>query len=131
MAYIEDELTHYHDTLREIERLRQDILHGGRSSLGGDDGGRGSGPSDPTARVAMALVADARIERMEKITRIIERVIPRLQPEKRKMVQIMYWDRPRMLTWQGVAIKLHITKRTAFRWRREIIHAIAEQGGFY
>lgn len=128
--YLEDELFHYYDTVREIDRIRYDIMHQGRSSQGNDGGSR-SGVSDPTARIAIELVTDRRLERMSRIADAIGTVIDRLQPEKRQLLQIVYWDRPRILTWQGAALKLHITKRTAYRWRREIIHAIAERGGFY
>lgn len=125
--YLEDELMHYHDTMREIERMRLDILHQGSTS---DGGGRGSAISDPTSRIAIELTSNLKLDRMERITNIIHAVVNRLQPEKRKLIQIMYWDRPRILTWQGAAIKLHITKRTAFRWRKEILKAIAERGGY-
>ena len=118
---------HYHDTVKEIERMRLDILHQGSAS---DGGSRGSAISDPTSRIAIELTSNLKLDRMERITGIIHAVVNRLQPEKRKLIQIMYWDRPRILTWQGAAIKLHITKRTAFRWRKEILKAIAERGGY-
>lgn len=127
-SYLEDELMHYHDTIHEIERLRNDILYQGSS--GESNGGRGSSISDPTARIALELTTNLKLERMVRITTVIESVVNRIQPEKRQLVQIMYWEKPRQLTWQGVAIRLHITTRTAFRWRKEILRAIAERGGY-
>lgn len=132
LNYIENELFYYWETKREIESLRKEILYQHRSSsASGDGGGRSGGPSDPTARIAIELMTNTKLERMEKIVQCIESVVSRLQPEKRQLVQIIYWDRPRILTWQGAAIKLHITKRTAYRWKKEIVQAIAERGGFY
>jgi RinA family phage transcriptional activator len=131
IAYLEDELTHYHETVREIEKLKNDILHQGRSSLGGDEGGRGSGPSDPTALIAIELSSNARIVRLEHIADVIDSVVSQLHPIKRKLIQVMYWDRPRQYTWQGAAIHLHIHKATAHRWRKEILHELAHRGGFY
>lgn len=119
---------HYHDTIHEIERLRNDILYQGSS--GESNGGRGSSVSDPTARIALELTTNLKLERMVRITTVIESVVNRIQPEKRQLVQIMYWEKPRQLTWQGVAIRLHITTRTAFRWRKEILRSIAERGGY-
>lgn len=127
LNYLEDELTHYHDTAKEIERIRLDILMQGKQE---QEGGRGTSISDPTSRIAIELVSNARLERLIRIYQILSDIINRLQPEKKRLIQIMYWDRPRQLTWSGVAIKLHITKRTAFRWRREILRAIAERGGY-
>lgn len=131
LDYIENELFHYFDTKKEIDQIRRDILHQHKSSIGDSDGSSGGGPSNPTARIATELITNARLERMQKVMDVIDSVIDRLQPEKRQLIQIIYWDRPRILTWQGAAIKLHITKRTAFRWKREIIQAIAERGGYY
>ena len=128
LNYLEDELFHYHDTIREIDRIRTDIIMQGKQE---ESGVRGSNISDPTSRIAIELSTNLRLERLLRISIVIQEIINRLQPEKKRLIQIMYWDRPRILTWQGAAIKLHITKRTAFRWRKEILHAIAERGGFY
>lgn len=127
--YIEDELCHYHETIKEIERLKDDIIFGG-SSDENSGGGKGSQPSDVTGKKAIALVTNAKLSRLEQITESIESVFQRLQPEKQQLIRLAYWTRPKLLTWEGVALKLHITKRTAGRWRKEIIYAIAERGGF-
>lgn len=129
--YLEDELMHFNETKKEIDRLRRDILHG--SGMDEDEnigGGKSNLPGDTTGRKAIALASNAKLDRMERLVESIQSVFERLQPEKRKMIQMMYWDRPKLLTWEGVALKLHITKRTAGRWRKEIIHAIADRGGY-
>lgn len=128
--YIEDELMHYHTTMSEIDRMRRDILFGSTTS-NNSGGSRTNLVSDPTAWKGIELAENYRIQRMEKITDAIGCVFERLQPEKKQLIQLIYWERPRIYTWQGAAMRLHITKRTAYRWRREIIHAIAERGGFY
>lgn len=122
---------HYHETKKEIERLKRDIIYG--SQFNGDEnigGGKSNLPGDATARKAITLASNARLERMERIVESIDSVFYRLQPEKKQLVQMMYWDRPKLLTWEGIALKLHVTKRTAGRWRKEIIHAIGDRGGY-
>lgn len=131
LNYIEDELIHYHETVREIDKMRNEILHSGRSSLGGEEGGRSSMPSDPTARVAIELSSNNRIVRMEQIVISIRSVVDKLDHDRMRLVQIMYWDRPRKYTWVGAAMVLHINRSTAYRWRREILVSIAKRGGFY
>lgn len=127
--YLETELIFFHDTKKEIQRMRMDIIKQSRSSTG-DESIRSSSKSDPTSRIAIELASNSRLERMERIVMIIDSVVGRIQPDKLRLIELMYWSRPRVYTWQGAAIKLHITKRTAFRWRKEIIHAIADRGGF-
>jgi hypothetical protein len=128
--YIEDELSHYNETIKEIERTKRDILFG---SQGNDDenigGGKSNLPGDPTGRRAIALATNTRIDRMESIIHAIDSVYERLQPEKRKLIELMYWTRPRNYTWDGVAMKLHITRRTVSRWRSEVLCAIASRAG--
>lgn len=128
--YLENELTHYHDTLKEIERIRRDILFGVDSSDENIGGGKSNLPSDQTSAKALRLATNTRLEHLERLTDVIDIVYDRVQNEKKKLIQLMYWDRPRLLTWDGVAAKLHIHKRTAFRWRKEILNAIAEKAGY-
>lgn len=126
--YLEDSLFHYFEMLNEIKRIRTDIIFGSKSKE--YSMGRSSFPADFTATRAIELVSNARLERLQRLTETIQSVIDRLQPEKKELVKLIYWDRPRLLTWEGAAQRLHITKRTAYRWRREIISAIADRGGF-
>lgn len=101
--YVEDELQAYHETLRELETLPE--------------------------RIGVALEVSRRQERMQSITRSIGSVVEGLSAEKLELVRLMYWSRPRRYTWDGLAMQINVTRRTAFRWRREILCAIATRAG--
>lgn len=126
--HIEEELAAYHETKKEINRLRNEILYG--SSSPDETGIRGSILSDPTGQKAVRLITHRRIEQLESIVGAIESVVERLPQEKKKLVQLRYWDRPRMLTWDGIAREISTGRATVFRWRDEIVFAIAEELGW-
>lgn len=122
--HVESELYAYHDTKKEIMRIKNDILHASpEPDLNG--GGRSNLPSDPTGRTATLMVTHRKVEQMQLIIDAIDTVYEMLPDEKKRLIDIKYWTRPQLLTWDGIAKKLHVSRRTAINWRNEIIHAIA------
>jgi len=131
IQHIESELYAYHDTKKEIIRLKNEILHGtGRRSDDNAGGGRGNLPGDPTAQAAVLLISHRKIEQLERIVDAIEHVVERLPAEKKKVVQLRYWDRSKALTWDGIASAIPAHRATVIRWRDEIVYAIAEKIGW-
>lgn len=128
--HIEAELYAYHETKKEIVRLREEILHGKSRSDENIGGGRSNLPGDPTGRTAIALVSHRRLQRLEEIVDAIEGVYSRLPDEKKRLIEIRYWTKPRILTWDGIAREIPTGRATVFRWRDEIIFAIAEELGW-
>lgn len=127
--HIESELYAYHDTKREIVRLKNDILHSS-SYFEPIGGGRSNLPGDPTGNTATLMVTHRKIEQLERIVDAIESVVDKLPEEKQKLVKLKYWTRPQTLTWEGIAMRLGISARQAMRWRDEIVYAIAERIGW-
>lgn len=127
--HVESELYAYPDTLAEIERLRAEILHS--SPLPDNAGGsRGNLPGDPTAQKGTRLATNRRLQHLETVARAIQEVYEALPEGKQKLVRTKYWTRPQTLTWEGIAQKLHVSRRTAINWRDEIVFAIAERLGW-
>lgn len=126
--HIESELSAYHETKKEIMRLRNDILDS--SPVPDETGVRGSLPGDPTGRKATLLVTHRRLEQLERIVEAIEAVVERLPPEKQELIRLRYWTRPQPLTWYGIGREVGCSRATALRWRNEIISAIAERLGW-
>lgn len=126
VRYVEHNLYYYHEYLRDIERLRKDILYGRDNNDENVGGGRGNLPSSPTERAAIELVTHRRLEKLERVTHAIKTVYEALPDEKRKLIKLKYWTRPQRYTWDGIAEQLHVTKRQAMRWRSEVVYAIAE-----
>jgi RinA family phage transcriptional activator len=66
---------------------------------------------------------------MEEMVAVIDSVVNRLPMDKQKVIQLRYWKRPQLLTWEGIAQEAHISRRQAFNIRDEIIWAMANMLG--
>ncbi|MED4299761.1 transcriptional regulator [Geobacillus stearothermophilus] len=126
VRYVEHNLYYYHEYLRDIERLRKDILYGRDNNDENVGGGRSNLPSSPTEQRAIELVTHRRLEKLERVTHAIKTVYEALPDEKRKLIKLKYWTRPQRYTWDGIADQLCVTRITCLRWRNEIVYAIAE-----
>lgn len=128
--HVESELYAYHDTCKEIVRLKNEILYGKKFDDENVGGGRSNIPGDPTGSVAIKLVTHKKLEQLLNITDAIETVLNQLPEEKKELVRIRYWTRPQTLTWDGIASKLHVSRRTAINWRDEIVRDISVRIGW-
>jgi RinA family phage transcriptional activator len=127
--HVESELFAYHDTRKEIIRLRNEILY---SSTPPDTngGGKSNLPGDPTASKVSALTTNKRLEHLTSIADAIERTYERLPEEKKRLVNLYYWTKPQTLTWEGISLKLNVSRRWAIHWRDEVVYAIADKIGW-
>lgn len=128
--HVESELFSYHETCKELIRLKNEILHGKTSTDENVGGGRSSLPGDPTGRTAVLLVAHRDIEHMQRIIDTILSIYEGLPADKQKLIRLKYWTRPQTLTWNGIAVELKCGRATAIRWRDEIVVAIARRLGW-
>ena len=124
--YIEAELYDYPLLKREICALREDIIDSeDRPSVYGKR--PDNRPGDPTGHKGLRLLTNRRLKRMEETVRAISSVVDRLPPEKKRLIELKYWDG--RYTDTGVIGQLHISRRTYFYWRRQIVEAIAVEMG--
>lgn len=128
--HVESELFGYHETCKELIRLKNDILYRKSSNDENVGGGRNSLPGDPTGQTATLLSAHRDIEHMQRIVDAISGIYEGLPFEKQKLIRIKYWTRPQTLTWDGIAVELKCHRATALRWRDEIVVAIARRLGW-
>jgi RinA family phage transcriptional activator len=123
--HIESELRLYHETKHRIMIRREEILFIHIETDTNVGGGKSNSPSDPTYKKASALESDIKLKEMQRIAEAIEYVWSGLDDDKKKLLKLYYWTRPQTLTWEGIAIQLHVTSRTAKRWRNQVIKQIA------
>lgn len=122
--YIESELYEYPYTLQAIADLREDIISGVTE---GERVSVQSGISNPTAARATRLTTDERLQHLERVQKAIEKVFSRLDPDKQKLVRLKYWDKH--LSDMGVYSALCVSRETYYRWRKQIVIAIAQELG--
>jgi RinA family phage transcriptional activator len=128
--HIESELYSYHDTLKEINNLRKDIMFCNENDDENIGGGRNNLPSSPTERIATRLATHKRLIQLEEVINSIYKVYTGLPEDYQKLVKLKYWTRPQTLTWEGIAEGLHVSRRQAFNWRDEIVYAVGEVLGW-
>lgn len=130
--YIEDELRHYHETKKELEELRSNVITGSifreyrDDNIGGSSGGS---VSNPVERQATILEMDKQINRMSKVVSAITDVLSRISENDKTMIQLRYWSNHKH-TWEYIAIQSFMDRATAIRHRDIIIKEIAKQTGF-
>ena len=127
--HVEAELYAYHDTLKEIERIREEIIHATpKPDLSG--GSRGNLPSDQTGGTVTKLLMHKRLHTLSQIAEAIKEVYESLPPEKQRLMKLRYWTKPQLLTWEGIALEIGVSSRQAMRWRDQIVSAIALKLGW-
>lgn len=126
--HIEAELYKYQNTVPEVKKLRYNIIQSTPDENIG--GGRSGRISKPTEMAATRLDTHKQLEYLEAIVYAIETVYNISPPHYRKLIQLRYWSKHRDLDWDGVALELNCTKRTAQRWRDKIVFDIAEVLGW-
>lgn len=129
--YIESEVFHIQETLRMIDQIKYEIIHGKNIDIDSPQPGRNSvrNISDETERKATELYEHERLRNMERNSNAVLKVYDGLIEEKKELIRIYYWNRPGELTWDGIAKELNVGRRTAIRWRKSFIYEIAKELG--
>ncbi|WP_088825667.1 DUF722 domain-containing protein [Listeria goaensis] len=129
---IEDEIRYYHDTKKELEQLRVNVVLGSAFQEYSDEnigGGSAGQINNPTEQRALLLQMDKQIERRQRVIFALESVLNKLSDEDNQLIHFRYWDRSKP-TWVWIASKLNMSESTAKRKRRDIIYKIAERLGY-
>lgn len=129
----ESEWYNYHHTLREIAKLREEIMNPFDEEPDTNTGGGSNSvriPGDPTGRMATRIMTSKQLNYLTEIIEAIERVHNALPDNYKKLVRIKYWNKSNKMTWDGISLELNVSKRQAMRWRDEIIQATVEVLGW-
>lgn len=127
---VEAEWYDYHDTLQEIAKLREEIMNPFMEEEMNVEGGKSNLPGDPTGKMATRLTTHKQLKYLEEVVSAIEKVYNVLPDNYKELARLRYWNKNNPLNWDGVALKCHVSKRQAMRWRDEIIYATVEVLGW-
>lgn len=118
--YVEREIRQYKNILKELSRLKNDIIletpekQEGRSNVLGNS----------TASKAIKISMDRKIVELEKTKTAIEKVYKRLCQDKQAIME-EYWKS--RYTNSGLADKLGVDERTIRRWKQYIVYSVAAE----
>ncbi|GGJ76457.1 transcriptional regulator [Virgibacillus salexigens] len=131
--HVESEWYNYHHTLKEIARLRENIMNPFEEDPDDPTIVKGANsvrnPGNPTERIATRLTTNKQLNYLAEIADTIDQVYNALPDDYKNLVKVKYWSNKR-LTWEGIALELNVSKRQAMRWRDEIIQATVEVLGW-
>lgn len=127
---IEAEWFNYHNTLKEIARLRESIMHPFQEEDENVGGGQSNIPGAPTERIATRLTTQKQLNYLTEIIEAVEQVYNALPDNYKELARLRYWNKNNELNWDGIALELNVSKRQAIRWRDEIMQATLELLGW-
>jgi RinA family phage transcriptional activator len=132
--HAEAEWYNYHNTLKEIARLRESIMNPFDDDPEDPTIVKGANsvriPGDPTQRLATRLTTHKQLEHLTEVAQAIEQVYNALPDNYKELARLKYWSKNSKLTWDGIAMRLDIGRATAIRRRNDIIQATIELLGW-
>lgn len=127
--YLEQELLNYDRTKERMNDLRTEIQNPWRQQDENIGGGRSNANVSVTETSAIRLINDKRIEHLERVTKAIDSLYEESTEVEKMLLELYYFEKPRQLTDEGVAIKLHISRASFYRIRKHILLRLAEELG--
>lgn len=127
--YLEEELKQYNSTQKRMEGLREEIQYPWKETDSNVGGGQSNTISSTTERQATRLVTDKRLAHMHRVSEAITTVYEHAQPIERDIMDLLYFDKPRRYTVDGIICKLPISRATFFRLKKRILHNLADELG--
>lgn len=127
---MEAEWYNYHNTLKEIVRLREEIMNPFKEDDQNIGGGHSSEIDKPTERIATRLATHKQLQYLVQVADAIQQVYDSLPENYRKLVRLRYWSKGQQLTWAGIAMELNVSEKQAQRWRDKIIYSTIEVLGW-
>ncbi|HZK23152.1 MAG TPA: hypothetical protein VFC62_03510, partial [Atopostipes sp.] len=125
---IEAEIRNYHETKRELEQLKSEIIE----STPVSDVPAYTGPGDPTAQKAIKLRTSRVIMEVEKRVNAVGYALETYKhhedPARYKFIKLWYFDN--RFTPEGVIQQVCISRRTFYNWRDEFVGLVAERLGW-
>ena len=118
--YVEQEIRQYKNNLKELNRLKNEIIQEAPEK----QNGRSSGLGDSTAAKAVKLSMNRKISELEKNQKAIETIYHRLCQDKQSVMK-EYWQS--RYTNAGLSYKLGVDERTIRRWKQYIVYCVAAE----
>jgi RinA family phage transcriptional activator len=123
--YIEHELYNYESSKRQLEELREDILSKAERPIEVIKiGGGGSKPTgrDITSETGMELVTNSALVRLSRRIIEIEDGLRHLSLTHQQLFKLKYCEGRE---WSEICASLHIEQSAYYKYRREMIMAVA------
>ena len=118
--YVEQEIRQYKNNLKELNRLKNNII----LETPEKQEGRSSSLGDSTAAKAVKLSMNRKVTELEKTQKAIETIYQGLCQDKQSVME-EYWQS--RYTTAGLSYKLGVDERTIRRWKQHIVYLVAAE----
>jgi RinA family phage transcriptional activator len=75
---------------------------------------------------------EIRLERLENIVHAVRRALNSFSNNEKpylKLIELKYWNKYGDLTMDGISMKIHVSRRTAYNMKNQIIYKVAKELG--
>lgn len=83
----------------------------------------------PQESFVIKLSQDERLNQLEKQYEVMTEVLEGLASDEYQIIELYYLKKPRTLTWEGIANKVHCSRRRCFDVRNKVITEIGQRLG--
>ena len=128
--YIEQLLRDYPDMGAYIAKREEELIYPCEMELDQNiGGGRSSFISKPTERMAITIIEDKRLRELARCKQAIDKLIDEVDPITAGVIQMFYFAKPRLKTWDGIALDSGLSERQCRRFRDRFFNLVAEELG--
>lgn len=127
--YLESELFEYNYIGKHINKVREDIRNPYRETDENIGGGKSNRNVSVVEQTATRLLTDKRLIQLERMKFAIEKVYDQSNDDERKLMELYYFKKPRLLTPDGVAEQLSVSRRQFYNMKKSIVCRLADELG--
>ena len=128
--YIEGVIRSYHDYQKWISEREAEIFNSPKIEIDENvGGGRSPYMTNETERIASKLILDRQLNGLREEYEAVHYIFTHSSDKTQEVIQLWYLDRPRKVTWDGVAEKVMYSKKHCQRLRDVFVFSVAERLG--
>ena len=127
--YLESELIQYNSTQKRMADLKEEIQYPWQEHDENIGVGKSNTVGSTTERQATSLLTDRRLAYMHRVSAAITSVYDNAQPIERELMELLYFEKPRKYTVDGVIDRLNVSRATFFRLKKRLLCNLADELG--
>lgn len=126
---VEQLLEDYPKLDSEIKKRRLALLYPVREHDENIGGSKSQSNTSLAETFVVTLDQDRRLTRLEEQKFIIEEVLNKLQEDDYSVIKLYYFEKPRTLTWDGIAMATRNSRSRCFAVRKSVVEEIGRKLG--
>lgn len=126
---VEQLLEDYPKLDSEIKKRRLALLYPVREHDENIGGSKSQSNTSLAENFVVTLDQDRRLARLEEQKFIIEEVLKKLHEDDYSVIKLYYFEKPRTLTWDGIAMATRNSRSRCFEVRKTVVEEIGRKLG--